>query len=165
MAEKIEYGAVHPFMLFLRHIISNSALTNYPCLFCPSDNLEHHLALPTRSRTSVRTLSYWYLLSGPRRCEMNRKVGTPRGVSASGVPHIVTWTKANMDKTSMHLSNTCAHLCCILKSQPLGNWRAGSRCAASRTPQRWRLSPGPTQRPSSDHHWPPGCSSRRGRKM
>ena len=30
------------------------ALMNYPCLFCPSDNLEHRLALPTRSRASVR---------------------------------------------------------------------------------------------------------------
>ena len=54
------------------------ALMNYPCLFCPSDNLEHRLALPTRSHASVRALSYWYLLSDPRRCEMNRKVRAPR---------------------------------------------------------------------------------------
>ena len=65
------------------------ALMNYPCLFCPSDNLEHHLAHLTPSRISVRALSYWCLLSDPRRCEMNRKVGGPRCVSARAVPHIV----------------------------------------------------------------------------
>ena len=36
----------------------NGALMNYPCLFCPSDNLEHRFALPTRSSASVRALSY-----------------------------------------------------------------------------------------------------------
>ena len=42
---------------------------------------------------SVRTLFYWYLLCGPRRCEINIKVRAPRHVNASGAPHIVTWTK------------------------------------------------------------------------
>ena len=30
------------------------AMINYPCFFCPSDNLEHRLALPTCSRILVR---------------------------------------------------------------------------------------------------------------
>ena len=33
-------------------------LMKHPCLFCPSDNLEHRLALPMCSRASVRALSY-----------------------------------------------------------------------------------------------------------
>ena len=34
-------------------------LMNYPCLFCPCANLEHRLALPTRSRASVNALRFW----------------------------------------------------------------------------------------------------------
>ena len=62
-----------------------------PWLFCPSNNLEHRLALPTRSCASVRALLY--RLCDPRRCEINRKVSAPRRVSASGAPYIVTWIK------------------------------------------------------------------------
>jgi len=36
------------------------ALMNHPWLFCPSDNLEHRLALPTRSSASVRAC-YTYI--------------------------------------------------------------------------------------------------------
>ena len=46
-----------------------------------------------RSRSLMRALSYWYLISDARRCEINRKVRAPRRVSMSGVPHIVTWIK------------------------------------------------------------------------
>ena len=55
--------------------------------------IEHRLALPTSSRASVRALSYCFLLSDPRRCEVNRKVRAPRRVSASGAPYIVTRIK------------------------------------------------------------------------
>ena len=70
-----------------------SALMNYPWLFCPSENLEHCFALPTRSSASVRAFLYLYWLYDPRRWEINRKVRAPRHVSASGVPNIVTWIK------------------------------------------------------------------------
>ena len=63
-----------------------------PCLFCPSANFESCLALPTRWHTSVRALSYWYLFCDPRRWDNSRKVRAPRRVSASGAPHVVTWT-------------------------------------------------------------------------
>ena len=68
-------------------------MINYPWLFCPSDNLEHRSALPTRSRASVRALLYLYWLCDPRRCEINRKVRASRRVSTLGAPHIVTRIK------------------------------------------------------------------------
>ena len=76
-------------------------MMNYPCLFCPSDNLEHCLALPTRSRASVRALFYWYMFCDPRRCENNRKVRAPRRVSVSGSPHCHL-DETNMDITTVH---------------------------------------------------------------
>ena len=63
------------------------------CLFCPSDNFETCLALLTRWRASALPLSYWYLFCDPRRWENSKKVRTPRRVSTSGAPHVVTWTK------------------------------------------------------------------------
>ena len=64
-----------------------------PCLFCPSDNFETCLALPACWRPSVRALSFWYLFCDPRRWDNGRKLCAPRRVSASGAPHVVTWTK------------------------------------------------------------------------
>ena len=40
-----------------------------------------------------RALSSWYLFCDPRRWDNSRKVRAPRGVSASGAPHVVTCTK------------------------------------------------------------------------
>ena len=76
------------------------ALMNYPCLFCPSDNFEHCLALPTRWRASVRALFYWYMLGDPRRCEINRKVHALRHVGSATNCHL---DKTSMDKSSMHM--------------------------------------------------------------
>ena len=70
---------------------------NYPWLFCPSDNLEHRLALTTRSRASVFTLLYLYWL-----CKINRKVRAPRHASTSGVPNDVP--NCHLDKTNMENS-------------------------------------------------------------
>ena len=64
-----------------------------PWLFCPSDNFEHCLVLLKCGRASVRALFYWYLFCDPRRCDNSRKERAPRRVSASGAPHIVTWTR------------------------------------------------------------------------
>ena len=61
-------------------------------LFCPSDSFEHCLALLTRWRASVHSLSY-YFLCDPRRCDNSRKVRAPKCDSVLGTPHVVTWTK------------------------------------------------------------------------
>jgi len=83
----------------------------YPCLFCPSDNFEHCLVLPTHWRASVHALFYWYLLCDPRRCEINRKVRAPRHASESGAPHVVTWTKQTWTKhhNTLHCCYTTGH--------------------------------------------------------
>ena len=52
-----------------------------PCLFCPSDNFEHCLALPTCWHTLGRARFYWYLLCDPRRCDYSRKVCASRWLS------------------------------------------------------------------------------------
>ena len=75
------------FLLFLKPVLC------CPCLFCPSDTFEHCLALPTRWRASLCAIFYGYLLCDQRRCDNSIKVCAPRRVSASGAPHIVTWTK------------------------------------------------------------------------
>ena len=75
------------------------ALMNYPWLFCPSDNFEQRLALPTCWCASVHTLFYCYWLCDPRRCEINVKVRAPRRVSSATHCHL---NKSNMDETSMH---------------------------------------------------------------
>jgi len=92
------------------------ALMNYPPLFCPRDNLEHCLALPTRSRTSVRALSF-PLWSDPKRCEMNRKVRAPRRISASGAPHIVPWIKQTWIKRQC----TPVPICYSLRGKRISN--------------------------------------------
>ena len=84
---------------------------NYPCLLCPSDNFEHRVSLPTRLRASVRALFYCYLLSYPRRCEMNRKVRAPMRVSALGASHIVTWIKQTWIKCQCTASKPKCHDC------------------------------------------------------
>ena len=93
-----------PFSTF-HELYLNSALMNYPCLFCTSDILGHRLALPTWSRALVHALSHWYLFSDPRRCEMNRKLRALRRVSESGAPHIVTWIKQTWIKRQCTVFN------------------------------------------------------------
>ena len=68
-----------------------------PCLFCPSHNFEHCLALPTRWRTSVHILFNWYLLCDPRRCDNSRKVPT----RAEARQHVLSTTHCHLDKTNM----------------------------------------------------------------
>jgi len=73
------------------------------------------VALPTRWRTSVRTLFYCYLTFLDHRTNISRKVRAPRCVSASGAPNKFQnchLNKTNMDKTSQYpLYRTVAAVC------------------------------------------------------
>ena len=107
LASTWKYSDFYLFNLLFRQIFGNgekgklgrnfyyflSVVMFCPFLFCPSDNFEHCLALPTSWRPAVRALFYWYLLCDPRRCDNNWEVGSQRRVSASGALHVVTGTK------------------------------------------------------------------------
>ena len=83
---------------------------NYPCLFCPSDNFEHPLALLTRWCASARTLFYSFHTLLDHSTNIIRKMRAPRRVSVSGAPNDVQnchLDKTNMDNSSMHQSDIC----------------------------------------------------------
>ena len=54
-------------ILSLKVVVACTIVMFCPCLFCPSDNVETCLALPTRCCALVWALSYWYLFCGQRR--------------------------------------------------------------------------------------------------
>ena len=87
-------------------VVKKGVVMFFPCLFCPSDNFETCLALPTRWHGSVRALSYWYLFCDPRRWDNSRKVR----VSASGLQHVVTWTK---ETWTLKQCTSKKYYCCL----------------------------------------------------
>ena len=97
-----------------------SVVMFFPCLFCPSDNFETCLALPTCWHASVHALSYWYLFCDPRRWDNSRKVRAPWHVSMSGAPHNVTWMKKHGHNNSAPLEFTSPKVCHTLA--PLLSW-------------------------------------------
>ena len=76
------------------------ALTVYPCLFYPSDNVWRSW------RASVRALYYSFHTFLDQTTNISRNVRAPRRVSASWAPNNVPnchLDKTNMDNSSMHL--------------------------------------------------------------
>ena len=74
----------------------------WPCLFCPSDNFETCLALPTQWHALVRALSYWYLFCDPRRWDNSRKVCAPEARQHVGSAKRCHLDETNMDITTVH---------------------------------------------------------------
>ena len=78
-------------------------------MFCPSDNFETCLALPTRWRASVRPLSFWYLFCDPRRWDNSRKAHAPEVRQ-----RVVSATCCHLDATNMDITRVhpfLIHLC------------------------------------------------------